>query len=62
LIVWDGSTLALKNAQPWLWTQYTYILTAAVGDVDGDGKNEIVTGGLYHDGFREEAQLCVWSW
>ena len=32
-----------------------------VGDVDGDGKTEIVTGGRYYDGTRNVAQLCVWD-
>jgi len=61
LCVWDGSTLALKNVQTWYWTSYTYIFSVAKGDVDSDGKAEIVTGGDYYDGTRSVAQLCVWD-
>ena len=61
--VWDGATLELKNVQTWYWsTWYTDIWSVAVGDVDGDGKTEIVTGGDYWDGTRVVAQLCVWTW
>ena len=37
------------------------INSVAVGDVDGDGQVEVVTGGFYDDGVRNVAQLCVWS-
>ena len=62
LCVWDGATLALENIKTWYWTNDTDIYSVAVGDVDGDGKNEIVTGGYYNDGTRNIAQLCVWAW
>ncbi len=52
LCVWDGATLALENVKTWYWTSDTFINSVAVGDVDGDGKNEIVTGGTYNDGTR----------
>jgi hypothetical protein len=61
LCVWDGSTLALENVKVWYWIGNTYIQTVAVGDVDGDGKTEVVTGGYYNDGTRNVAQLCVWT-
>jgi hypothetical protein len=61
LCVWNGATLALENVRTWYWTDDTYINSVAVGDVDGDGAMEIVTGGRYNDGTRDVAQLCVWD-
>jgi hypothetical protein len=61
LCVWDVATLALENVKTWYWTGSTYIWSVAVGDVDGNGKAEIVTGGSYFDGACNVAQLCVWS-
>jgi uncharacterized protein YxjI len=61
LCVWDGATLAFENVQAWYWTGSTYIKSVAVGDVDGDAKMEIVTGGHYRDPYYRKAQLCVWN-
>jgi hypothetical protein len=61
LCVWDGATLALENVQTWYWISSTEISSIAIGDVDGDGKNEVVTGGRHFDGTRNVAQLCVWD-
>ena len=33
----------------------------AVGDVDGDGEVEVVTGGYFNDGTRQVAQLIEWN-
>ena len=38
----------------------TVINSVAVGNVDGDAQTEIVTGGSFYDGTRNNAQLCVW--
>jgi hypothetical protein len=61
LCVWDGATMTLENVRTWFWTSSTSITSVAVSDVDGDGKQEIVTGGWYDDGARTVAQLCVWD-
>jgi hypothetical protein len=45
--LWNGQTLALENVQTWNWANHTYIRSVVVGDVDVDGKAEIVTGGFY---------------
>jgi hypothetical protein len=55
------AALTVKNIKTWYWTSDTQINSVAKGDVDGDGKTEIVTGGTYNDGTRNVAQLCVWD-
>ncbi len=59
--VWNASNMALENIKAWYWTNDTQVASVAIGDVDGDGLNEIVTGGSYFDGTRWVAQLCVWN-
>jgi hypothetical protein len=61
LQVWDGDTLSIEHAVPWYWGGNTEVNCLAVGDVDGDGAKEIVTGGYYFDGVRTVAQLHVWN-
>jgi hypothetical protein len=61
LVVWSSSSLAPKLLTTWYWTGYTTINSLAIGDVDGDGQVEIVTGGNYSDGTRRVAQLVVWN-
>ena len=61
LIEWAGSNLAVDRLTNWYWTSNTAINSVAIGDVDGDGQNEIVTGGTYNDGVRNIAQLIIWS-
>jgi hypothetical protein len=61
LAVWNGSTLALKQAVAWYWVGNTTVNSVAIGDVDGDGYVEIVTGGCYNDGTHNHAQLIVWE-
>ena len=51
----------LEDVPTWYWVADTVIYAVAVGDVDGDGQNEIVTGGWFDDGTRRVAQLCVWG-
>jgi hypothetical protein len=62
LCVWDGATLALENVRIWYWTDDTTIWAVDIGDTNGGGDIEIVTGGYYRDGAgRKRAQLCVWD-
>ncbi len=61
LVVWNGADLALENVKTWNWTGDTVITSLAIGDVDGDGQVEIVSGGQYNDGTRNVAELCVWN-
>ena len=61
LQVWNATTLSVENVVSWKWTNDTNAVCVAVGDVNGDGQNEIVTGGTYFDGSRWIAQLQVWN-
>jgi hypothetical protein len=65
LCAWDGATLALKgNPTVWKWSGGSGIDCVAVGDVDGDFKDEMITGGYWYNSYEYEwwAQLCVWDW
>ena len=61
LAVWNSATLALINVVSWFWTSETQITSVAIGDVNGDGNMEIVTGGSYFDGTFFNSQLAVWN-
>jgi len=75
--VWqyDGNALTLKANEEWRLKEDVYALTIAggvqgntvvnnlkVGDVDGDGAVEVVTGGFAFDGENINAQLRIWNW
>jgi hypothetical protein len=61
LVVWADSGLAVDRLTAWYWTGNTTINSIAIGDVNGDGQTDIVTGGYYYDGTRQVAQLVVWN-
>ena len=58
----DGLELSnptLEKSACWLTMGGTKITSVTIGDVNGDGKLEIVTGGSYFDGILWNAQLIV---
>ena len=60
LCVWGGATLGLEQIKVWNWVSHTQIYAVSTGDVDNDGKVEIVTGGQYFDS-NYNSQLCIWD-
>jgi hypothetical protein len=72
---WDGEELSLRMNEEWRLVEGVYGLTFAggpmgntmvnnlkVGDVDGDGTAEIVTGGFTYDDEKVNGQLRIWNW
>jgi hypothetical protein len=53
---WDGETLALRGSY-----EGKNIGSVSIGDLDGDGKPEIVTVGRFNDP-EAVAQLSIWRW
>jgi hypothetical protein len=53
--------LASEDVRTWQWTVNTRVSSVVVGNLDGDIKEEVVTGGSFNDGTRIVAQLCVWE-
>ena len=77
LCVWylNGTTLSLQAHQDWQMQSGGYAPNIAggilgntvvnnlkVGDVDGNGVPEIVTGGFTYDGSKADGQLRIWNW
>jgi hypothetical protein len=71
---WDGEELFSVANEEWRLKEEGYGLTISggvmgntfvnnlkVGDVDGDGASEIVTGGFAYDGEKINAQLRIWN-
>ena len=60
---WTGSTLSLEWSEEWLTGDHTGVYSVGVGDVDGDGVLEIITGGYaYYTGSLSNGQLRIWHW
>jgi hypothetical protein len=56
-----ASALLSQNATSWFWTSDTNSDAVAVGDVNGDGVNEIVTAGYNNNLLSWGAMLVVWN-
>jgi hypothetical protein len=61
IVAKPASALISQNVTSWYTTSDTSITGVAMGDVNGDGKTEIVTVGYFNDGVRFNAQLAVWN-
>jgi hypothetical protein len=57
----NGVTMANEAAIAWRLGSITNVAAVAIGDVNGDGKAEIVTGGSYFDGTYWIGQVIVWN-
>jgi hypothetical protein len=56
-----ASALISQNNTSWFSISDTSATATAIGDVNGDGVNELVTVGYANDGTRFVAQLFVWN-
>ena len=77
LCIWSlsGNSLTIKANSEWQMVSSGYAPNIAggvlgntvvnsmkVGDLNGDGIPEVVTGGFTYDGSKAEGQLRVWGW
>ncbi len=56
-----ASALISQNTTSWFWNSDTNASSVAVGDVNGDGFNEIVTVGYYNNFLSWGAMMVVWN-
>ena len=61
LVVLNSATMANQAAVTWRLGSATNVAAVAIGDVNGDGKAEIVTGGSFFDGTNWVGQVIVWN-
>lgn len=61
LVVYNPATMAVIAYRAWTTVSDTQLTAVAIGDVNNDGINEIVTGGAFFDGTRWNAELAVWN-
>ena len=59
LHVLNSSTYAIKSVGYWTYGLDSQIMTIAVGDVNGDGLNEVVTGGAFFNGTQWNSLVTV---
>jgi hypothetical protein len=67
---WNGSVLVQESGQEWATDYITEVKCISLGDVDGDSRMEIVTGGMVAafgtfgttTSNPDRGQLGVWSW
>ena len=61
LIEWNGYLLKVDRLTGWYWTGDTVINSVAISQRDAHFQTEIVTGGQFNDGTRNNAQVIRWS-
>ena len=59
---WTGNALTLEHSEEWYTGADTEVKSIAVGDGDGDGIPEVITGGFARDGPYMYGQLRIWHW
>jgi hypothetical protein len=59
LHVLNSATYAIESFGSWNWGPNSQITSVAIGDVNGDGLNEVVTGGSYYDGTNWNSLVTV---
>ncbi len=61
MIMWNGSTLVGERIVSWFTTGATKITSVAIGNFTGAATLDVISGGVYNDGLRNNAQLIVWN-
>ncbi|MEM3695283.1 MAG: carboxypeptidase regulatory-like domain-containing protein [Candidatus Bathyarchaeia archaeon] len=62
ICTWNGSIFIWEASTKWYTYLETYSVDVAIGDLDSDGRKEIVTIGRQFNGENYYAQLRIWSW
>ncbi len=58
---WDGKTLTEKQSEDWVIGEGVMAWNGAVADLEGDGKNEILTVGCMYVGNLCDPDMRIWS-